>query len=243
MANELSISPFSTSAYIGWKIFQYLKSNQLDEADNVINEYGLSLGKKKTHTNEMAYMSYAQLLLAQGKYNEAEVLISELYTLVNEGKRIEGIIQTKVLYAILYKMTGRRKMAITSLMEAMEIASEERLLSYFIFNIKYIKDLLQEIYKIHPTTNTNIPKKFIDNLKLAIVKSKDRKKIHIENELSSRELETLKLIAEDLTNQNIADELFISITTVKTHVRNILLKLEAKNRTEAVLKAKKKGII
>ena len=68
--------------------------------------------------------------------------------------------------------------------------------------------------------------------------------LHIlEDTLSSRELDTLKLIAENLSNQEIANELYISITTVKTHVRNILLKLEAKNRNEAVMKAKEKGIM
>ena len=61
--------------------------------------------------------------------------------------------------------------------------------------------------------------------------------------MSNRELDTLELIAENLSNQEIADALYISITTVKTHVRNILLKLEAKNRNEAVIKAKEKGLL
>ena len=61
--------------------------------------------------------------------------------------------------------------------------------------------------------------------------------------LSNRELDTLKLIAENLSNQEIAEALYISITTVKTHVRNILLKLEAKNRSEAVVIAKEKGML
>ncbi len=68
-------------------------------------------------------------------------------------------------------------------------------------------------------------------------------KIIPDEELSSRELDTLKLIAENLTNQEIAEALYVSINTVKTHVRNILLKLEAKNRNEAVLKAKEKGML
>ena len=62
-------------------------------------------------------------------------------------------------------------------------------------------------------------------------------------ELSTRELDTLKLIAEDLVNQEIADKLFISLNTVKTHLKNIYLKLEVDNRTEAVTKAKETGII
>ena len=66
--------------------------------------------------------------------------------------------------------------------------------------------------------------------------------ITLDDALSSRELDTLKLIAENLTNQEVAEAQYVSINTVKTHVRNILLKLEAKNRNEAVSIAKEKGI-
>jgi len=61
--------------------------------------------------------------------------------------------------------------------------------------------------------------------------------------ISDRELDTLKLIAEDLSNQEIADKLFISLNTAKTHVRNILLKLDVENRSQAVSKAKELGIL
>ena len=64
-----------------------------------------------------------------------------------------------------------------------------------------------------------------------------------EEALSDREMEILKLISENLTNQEIANELYISLATVKTHVRNILLKLEVNNRMEAIKKAREKQII
>ena len=201
-------------------------------------EYGLGLDKEKSHANESAYSSYARLLLEQYKLDEAELLISELYTLASTGKRIERMIELKVSFAVLYKLKDKREKSITSLMEAMEIASEENLLSYFVFNADQIDDLLKEVFKIHATKKTKIPKKFIDNLKVAIEKREKSKKTNVVIELSVRELDTLKLIAEDLTNQEIADKLFVSINTVKTHVKNILLKLDVKNRSEAVNKAK-----
>jgi len=61
--------------------------------------------------------------------------------------------------------------------------------------------------------------------------------------LSARELDTLKLIASDLSNQEIADKLFISLNTVKTHLKNIYLKLEVENRAKAVSRAKELGIV
>lgn len=61
--------------------------------------------------------------------------------------------------------------------------------------------------------------------------------------LSDREIEVLECLAEGLTTTGIANKLFISENTVKTHVRHILEKLEASNRAEAVSKAIQQGII
>lgn len=64
-----------------------------------------------------------------------------------------------------------------------------------------------------------------------------------ELELSNREYEVLKEISIGLSNQEIADKLFVSESTIKTHVSNILLKLNAKRRTQAVQIAKELHII
>ena len=64
-----------------------------------------------------------------------------------------------------------------------------------------------------------------------------------EEALTPRELEILRFLARGLSNQEIAGELEISITTVATHVRNILGKLHLANRTQAALYAVEQGII
>ena len=61
--------------------------------------------------------------------------------------------------------------------------------------------------------------------------------------LSSRELEVLQLIADGLSNQQIADCLFVSVNTIKTHTSNLFLKLEAERRTQAIEKAKRLSLI
>lgn len=63
------------------------------------------------------------------------------------------------------------------------------------------------------------------------------------NELTPREMEVLKLIGEGKTNQEIADELFIGIKTVKTHVSNVLSKLGVEDRTRAAIYAHRHKII
>ena len=61
--------------------------------------------------------------------------------------------------------------------------------------------------------------------------------------ISRREYEVLQLVAEGLSNQDIANKLFISHSTVKTHVSNVLGKLDASRRTEAIARAKEMRII
>ena len=61
--------------------------------------------------------------------------------------------------------------------------------------------------------------------------------------LSKREYEVLLLISAGYSNKEIADQLFVTESTIKTHVSNILLKLDAKRRTEALVRARELNLI
>jgi NarL family two-component system response regulator LiaR len=62
-------------------------------------------------------------------------------------------------------------------------------------------------------------------------------------DLTTREMEVLILIGEGKTNQEIADELFIGIKTVKTHVSNVLSKLGVDDRTQAAIYAHRNKLV
>lgn len=61
--------------------------------------------------------------------------------------------------------------------------------------------------------------------------------------ISDREYEVLQLMAQGLSNQEIADQLFISLNTVKTHASKLFSKLDVKRRTQAIQKAKTSGLL
>ena len=63
------------------------------------------------------------------------------------------------------------------------------------------------------------------------------------DQLTKREIQLLRWMAEGYSNKAIAEQLFISENTVKYHIRNIFQKLEVQNRTEAVTYALREGII
>lgn len=75
-----------------------------------------------------------------------------------------------------------------------------------------------------------------------ISKEINQKKIK-DLEITSREYEVLQAISDGLSNKEIADKLFLSESTIKTHVSNLLLKLNAKRRTQALQIAKSYQII
>jgi DNA-binding NarL/FixJ family response regulator len=62
-------------------------------------------------------------------------------------------------------------------------------------------------------------------------------------DLTGREVEVLRLVAAGLSNTEIAGRLIISLETVKTHVGNLLTKLGATNRTQAVIAAYESGLV
>jgi NarL family two-component system response regulator LiaR len=62
-------------------------------------------------------------------------------------------------------------------------------------------------------------------------------------DLSKREVEVLALMAEGYSNQEIAEKLFVSLNTIKTHTSRIFEKMDVKRRTQAVEMAKRLNII
>ncbi|MCB0207149.1 MAG: response regulator transcription factor, partial [Anaerolineae bacterium] len=63
------------------------------------------------------------------------------------------------------------------------------------------------------------------------------------DQLTDRELDVLRLLAQGMSNQEIAAALNISATTVRSHVSNILMKLNVSNRTQAVLVAQEQRLV
>ena len=70
--------------------------------------------------------------------------------------------------------------------------------------------------------------------------SVNQKELELLN-LSKRELEVLQLMAEGLSNKEIADRLFVSLSTIKTHSNNLFDKMNVERRTQAIDKAKRLG--
>lgn len=224
------------------KLMFYLNRNQTEKAKLIVSKLNLSPTDKIDHLNETVYLSYAYHLLVQGQIKEAGHILFQLHDITYTSKRVERLIAVKIIYAIYYKRTNEFDKAYEKLIDALEHAAAENLVMFFLHNIGEIEDLLTVIFK-KPSYIEKIPAQFIENIKIAIEKHSKVLKNSKIDVLSSREIEIIKYIASHLSNQEIADKLFISLNTVKTHLKNIFLKLDVDSRLNAVSKAKDTGLI
>jgi len=212
----------------------YIKLGNLEKARELIQSLGLSIQKDISFLNEMAYISYAKYLIETSDYKTAESLIYKLEKFGDPGHRIESLIELKILGAALFNILENETLAKKYLNEALALGEEENLMIFFVEESDLIGDLLNE---------TRSSTKFLTRIIKAIEKKQKAKQEFFMDPLSTREIEVLRYIEETLSNQEIADHIFVSINTVKTHVKSILLKLEVNNRSSAVNKARELGII
>ncbi|MCG7343688.1 response regulator transcription factor [Sporosarcina sp. ACRSL] len=103
-------------------------------------------------------------------------------------------------------------------------------------NAKRIAEAIRETLKGQTVLEPEVTSKMMQKMR-----SGNGRQLH--DELTERELEILLLLAKGKTNQEIADDLFIALKTVKTHVSNLLSKLEVQDRTQAVIYAFKNNLV
>ena len=240
---KYKIAPFLASTYIGWKIYLLIKKNEIDKAADFAKEVGLGQHLKMTFETLYSYINFARLLLLQNENARAEELMSEIYVIAKKSNGIERQIDLKLVYAMMHIRRNEHEMAVSVYIDALEMAAGENLIMHFLSDLDHMGVVLNDVYRRHAAGKTRIPDSFMQKFRQAVDFMIRQSRKSPDHGLSLREIETLKLIAENLANQEIADRLFVSINTVKTHLKNIYLKLDVESRNEAVKKAKGLSLI
>jgi LuxR family maltose regulon positive regulatory protein len=179
----------------------------------------------------------ACLLLAQGKREAAARLLQELYERVIQLDATTMVILVRAYQALA---ADNEAAALEFLAEALNMAAPEGVIRYFVDEGRLLKPLLEKalIKGITP----EFTRKLLDIIKEEERRRQARKRAAapppLPGLLSERELEVLRLLAEDIPNRRIAAKLDVSLGTVKTHVHHIIDKLEVKDRRQAVQRAR-----
>ncbi len=191
------------------------------------------------------HITHAEILITQNQAEQALELLRRLNALCGllslEWMRLD----VQLLQSIAHWNLGQQVAALTLLQEILVRAEPESHIRLFLDRGSVVENMLRHLYS--PTDSvgyiSDLLKAFEDETRRSGEVISDMNGVTIGEKLSSRELEILSLIAQGATNKDIADKLVISEGTVKTHVKHILSKLDAQNRTDAIAKARSRSLL
>jgi LuxR family maltose regulon positive regulatory protein len=246
IGRESDVPPWITNQMATWQARIWLAQDKLEAASQWVQERGLSIDGELPFLREIEYIVLARLLMAQGRLNETTRLLQRLLEAAEAGGRTTRAIEILMLQALALQTGGDIAQAMTTLERALTLAEPGGYIRIFVDEGPPMGRLLYEALSrgIAPDYVQRLLAAFPD----ADPEQSERSKSPVlasemVEPLSERELEVLELIAEGLTNREIAAHLYLSLHTVKGHARNIYGKLAVSNRMKAVARGKALGIL
>lgn len=221
-----------------------LAQGDVQEAVHWAEGRGLTEGDEPYYARELEYLLLVRILLSRNLPDRALTLLENLGAAAEAQKRIGSLIEIQVLQVLGFQAAGKENQAMNVLAQALVQAEPEGYMRTFVDEGPRMAALL------HRAASRGIASDYAAEL-LAAFPSVDQQfqpsspavTFSFDKPLSERELEVLNLLAIGATNQEIAEQLSIALTTARKHVSNILSKLRVHNRTQAVSRGRDLGLL
>jgi LuxR family maltose regulon positive regulatory protein len=215
---------------------------------------GLSAEDEAAYPEEFSHLVFARWLIGTGKAKQALSLLGRLLIAAQKAIRQRTAIEILILQAIAHQSLSNEAEAIKSLEKALVLAQPEAFVRTFIDEGEPVSKLLLELLKqkgkrweaekpellryVVKLKDAFGPSAPVPTARVAVPESEALPWWYVEDPLSERELEVLQHVGRGLSNQEIADKLFLSAGTVKRHMSNIYQKLDVHSRTQALERAR-----
>jgi LuxR family maltose regulon positive regulatory protein len=260
-AERVRLSPQMVALYNpvpAWRARLLLARGEVAAAARWAGERGLRAADEPTYPRERDYLALARVLLAEHAPARALGLLDRLHSQAATQQRTGSLIEVMALRALALADGGDQAAASASLAEALALAAPEGYVRVFADEGAPMARLLGRLAAAQRTGRvvfpSAVPQRYLERLMRAFQPAapagaappatRDTAGIaELAESLSGRELEVLRLLAAGRSNQQIADELVVTLATVKKHVGHILGKLAAANRTQAVARARVLGLL
>jgi LuxR family maltose regulon positive regulatory protein len=233
-----------------WMARLRLARGELAEAAALERERAANAAKVTDAARVVDRLTSARLLHARGRQRETLALLEEQGEAAAEAGRTGGLIEILALQALVLWARNEKQQAVGTLAQALTLAEPEGYIRTFVDEGAAMGDLLSATLEArkrgHPDAAAHVPALYLAKLQAALSQDAAAAPIadgRLLEPLSARELEVLALIAAGESNAEIANRLFVSTSTVKTHINNLYRKLGARSRTQAVARAREMGLL
>ena len=230
-----------------------LAQGDLAAAARFAQDNGLGPDDQPDYPREPDYLLLARILLAQDRPGQALALLDRLGAAAAAQDRTGTLIETGALRALALAASGQETAAVNALAGALTLACPQGYVRVFADEGPPMAALLGRLIAAQRAGQAaaEVPFGCLARLKLAFgaeqatpfVGKRIPAQPGLVDPLTGRELEVLGMLAAGRPNQAIADQLVVTLDTVKKHVGHVLGKLGAANRTEAVARARELGLI
>ncbi len=189
-------------------------------------------------------LTLARIRLAQGRYAEVEKLLARTVPPASAGSQISRQLESNLVLAAAVAGQGRLPEAIGLIEASLALAEPEGYMRTFLDVGDPARELLAAYLRSDAPGHKLYAQKILEAFsRTGQASSSASQPAGLIEPLSRRELEVLHLLALGKTNQEIAGQLIVSPGTVKAHTASIYRKLDVANRTEAVTRARRLGIL
>jgi len=229
-----------------WMVRLRISHGNLAEAATTEQERAANAGGATDAARVVDKLTSARLLLAQGRPDEALGLLEEPREAAEEAGRTGDLIEILALQALTLWARNNKERAVGTLTQALALAEPEGYVRTFVDEGAAMRDLLSATLGARQRSGASrVSTEYLAKLLAALPNEKATAKAggRLPEPLSARETEVLALMAAGESNGEIAARLFISTTTVKTHVNNLYRKLGTSSRTRAEARARDLGLI
>ncbi len=229
-----------------WIVRLRISHGDLAEAATNEQERAANAGEATDAARVVDKLTSARLLLAQGRPDEALGLLEEPREAAEEAGRTGDLIEILALQALALWARNNKERAVGTLTQALALAEPEGYVRTFADEGAAMGDLLSATLGARQRGGAGrVSTEYLAKLLAALANEKAAARAdgRLPEPLSGRELEVLALMAAGESNGEIAGRLFVSTTTVKTHVNNLYRKLGTSSRTRAVARARELGLI
>ena len=230
-----------------------LAQGDLGGAVRWAQENGLGAEDEPDYPREPGYLVLGRVLLAQGLPGQALALADRLHAAAAAQDRTGSLIEAGGLRALALAASGDEAGAVTALAGALMLACPQGNVRVFADEGAPMAALLGRLIAAQRAGQSaaGVPFGYLARLQRAfgggqLAPDPGRAATAVPgivDPLTSRELEVLRMLAAGRSNRAIADELVVTLDTVKKHVGHLLAKLGAANRTEAVARARELSLL